>query len=280
MQGVVRQRWLFRTGDPLELTVVGLRPGEVPELGPGRAIVADTGREVQVARPAAGLAGAVASVAAAEGPAGARPPQRIGALPREVDPADLVAAAQLATEPWLLPVGIASATLAPAVLALHEGEHALVAGPARSGRSSVLAAIATVVRAARPDVEVVEHRPGSDLGRLAGGSGPVLVLVDGADRVDDADGALTSLLARRRPGLHVVAAGRNDALRSAYGHWTRLVRASRVALLLQPDVDLDGDLAGTTLPRRSIVALGPGRGYLVVAGAIDVVQIAGLHGTD
>jgi hypothetical protein len=48
-------------------------------------------------------------------------------------------------------------------------------------------------------------------------------------------------------------------------------------VLLQPDLDLDGDLAATTLPRRSIVALTRGRGYLVCGGELDVVQIAALH---
>ena len=108
-------------------------------------------------------------------------------------------------------------------------------------------------------------------------AGPVLVLVDDADLVDDDDGALSGLLAARRPDLHVVAAGRNEALRTRYGHWTRAVRAGRAAVLLQPDLDLDGDLAGTTLPRRSIVALTPGRGYLVCGGELDLVQITALH---
>ena len=76
-----------------------------------------------------------------------------------------------------------------------------------------------------------------------------------------------------------MAAGRNEALRTRYSHWTGPLRAGRAAVLLQPDVDLDGDLAGTTLPRRSIVALTPGRGYLVCGGALDVVQITALHET-
>ena len=93
------------------------------------------------------------------------------------------------------------------------------------------------------------------------------MLVDDADLVDDDDGALSGILAARRPHLHVVAAGRNEALRSRDRRdWTWAVRAARAAVLLQPDLDLDGDLAGTTLPRRSIVALTPGRGYLVCGG--------------
>ena len=54
-----------------------------------------------------------------------------------------------------------------------------------------------------------------------------------------------------RPDVVVVAAGRADALRGLYSHWTRTVRAGRVGLLLQPDVDLDGDLLSVRLPRRT-----------------------------
>ena len=106
------------------------------------------------------------------------------------------------------------------------------------------------------------------------------MLVDDADLLEDDDGALSALLAVRRPDLHVVAAGRNEALRTRYSHWTRALRAGRAAVLLQPDLDLDGDLAGTTLPRRSIVALTPGRGYLVCGGELDVVQTMALHEND
>jgi S-DNA-T family DNA segregation ATPase FtsK/SpoIIIE len=259
-------------------------------------------QQVQVARPADGLAEAVARIAAASGPPAARPPVRIGVLPTDVDPAVLAGAARLHGDPWEIPVGIASGTLAPAALTLHEGEHALVAGPARSGRSTTLATVAEVVRAARPDACIVAvatprsplaHHTAPDRVLAPGGlrgalddlltvSAPVLVLVDDADAVDDEDGGLAALLSAGRAELHVVSAGGNERLRSGYGHWTRLVRSSRTALLLQPDVDLDGDLAGVTLPRRTIVELTPGRGYLVAGGSPDVVQIArsSLHESD
>ena len=101
-----------------------------------------------------------------------------------------------------------------------------------------------------------------------------MLLVDDADLLDDADGALAALLARPMPGLHVVAAGRPDALRTLYGHWTATVRRSRTGLLLRPDVDLDGDLLGVVLPRRSPVAPGPGRGHLCLDGEAQLVQVA------
>jgi S-DNA-T family DNA segregation ATPase FtsK/SpoIIIE len=115
--------------------------------------------------------------------------------------------------------------------------------------------------------------PGT-LEALAAAAEPRVLLVDDAEQLDDPCGSLANLLTLSPPGLHVVASARADALHSAYGHWTRLVRASRAGLLLRPDADLDGELLGTTLPRRAPVVLGPGRGYLVHDGQCDVVQVA------
>src|SRR4029078_12581651 len=100
-----------------------------------------------------------------------------------------------------------------------------------------------------------------------------LVLVDDADRSDE-DGPLADLVSLRRAGLHVVAAGRADPLPHTFGHWTRAVRASRTGLLLQPDLDLDGDLLGCHLPRRAPVPIGRGRGWLVNDGDARLVQLA------
>jgi S-DNA-T family DNA segregation ATPase FtsK/SpoIIIE len=104
---------------------------------------------------------------------------------------------------------------------------------------------------------------------------PVVLLIDDAEGFDDADGAIAGLLSAGRPDLHVVAAGRSDSLRTLYGHWTRVVRRSKTGVLLRPNIDLDGDLLGVMLPRRSPVRLGAGRGYLVHNGEWDIVQMAG-----
>ncbi len=171
----------------------------------------------------------------------------------------------------------------------------LVAGPARSGKSTVLLALADQARSAegvRPAVWAICDRrsPLADgvFDRLAVGAdevpallaglrlerGPVLLLVDDAERFDDADQAIASLLSSERPGLCVVAAGRSADLRSLYSHWTRAVRKSRCGVLLQPDVDYDGELLGVTLPRRAPVALTVGRGYAASGGAVRLVQTA------
>ena len=82
-----------------------------------------------------------------------------------------------------------------------------------------------------------------------------MLLVDDAEQFDDTDQAIAGLLAARPTDLLVVAAGRSDDLRALYSHWTKTVRKSRCGVLLQPNVDFDGDLLGAALP-----APGPGRG--------------------
>ncbi len=100
------------------------------------------------------------------------------------------------------------------------------------------------------------------------------VLVDDAESFDDTDGAIDGLLGTARPDLHVIAAGRGDTLRTMYGHWTQQIRRSKNGILLKPDIDLDGDLVGVVLPRRSPVPMIVGRGYLAQNGDVELVQVA------
>lgn len=103
------------------------------------------------------------------------------------------------------------------------------------------------------------------------------MLVDDAERIDAEDPVLVGLVSSRNPGVHVVAACRNDRARTQFGHWTREVRAHGTGLLLNPDLDLDGDLLGVRLPRRPMVDLVVGRGWLTgpdqdVSGFVQVAM--------
>ncbi|MCC6435717.1 MAG: hypothetical protein IT196_11850 [Acidimicrobiales bacterium] len=204
-----------------------------------------------------------------------------------------------------IPIGVGGPGLGERVLTLRRGDGVLVAGPVRSGRSSALHAIVAglldqpATPAGRVAVVVVAgSRSPLAAGRLAAtgaaapdrfdpaqhdawaarlAAGPPvggwgIVAVDDAESLEDRSGALGAALSA---GWIVVAAGRNDALRSAYGHWTRAVRTSRIGLLLRPDPDLDGELLGARLPRRGDVPLDrPGRGFLVQDGSVGVLQVA------
>jgi S-DNA-T family DNA segregation ATPase FtsK/SpoIIIE len=143
--------------------------------------------------------------------------------------------------------------------------------------------LAATIRRAQPEAVVgaVALRPSpvrdvadvvaTDVTELDRVSGASVVLVDDAELVTD-DGTLAACLARRDG--HVAAAVHPDALRSSYGHWAHHVRRSRLGVVLQPDVDIDGELLGTVLPRRQVVPARPGCGYLVVHGRAELVQLA------
>lgn len=291
---LVRQRLALRLADRNDYSNFGVRSSAVPEMVPGRALVAGTGQVVQVARPAGGVAVAVERIAAAHR-APRRPPLRVEPLATELPLADLGAAAELDARPWRIPVGVAERTRTAVGLVAYQGEHALVTGPARSGKSTTLLTIAAVCRAARPDLTAVavagprsplrDHplvdavvapgEIGTRLGPLVDGTdGVVLVLVDDAEALDDQGGVLDRLSTSDRADLLFAAAGRNDGIRSGYSHWTRPLRRSKVGVLLRPDVDLDGDILGAQLPRRAPVAMVAGRGYVACAGEVDLAQVA------
>jgi len=297
LASLVRQRLALRLAEPTAYTAFGIRTTAVPAMVPGRALVAGTGQVVQVARPADGVAVHAAGIAART-PRPSRPPATVETLPSAFSVAELEVTAQLAARPWTVPVGIAEETLAPASLVVYPGEHALVTGPPRSGRSTALLTVAAACRAARADLTVIAvARPHSPLAardplvdevlppgtvgdtlpdRVSGGDGTgfTLVLIDDADGVDDVGDTLARLATSDRADLLLVAAGRNDTLRSGFTHWTRHLRRSKLGVLLTPSVDYDGDLLGAQIPRRAPVAMTAGRGYLVNSGRVELVQLA------
>ncbi len=103
---------------------------------------------------------------------------------------------------------------------------------------------------------------------------PCLLVVDDAERVADAGGHLAALVAERRPGVLVIAAGRPDGLRGLYGHWTAVVRRSRLGLLLSACSDTDGDVLGELLPRHPLLPSRPGLAWMVGGGRRTLVQLA------
>ena len=185
-----------------------------------------------------------------------------------------------------LVVGIDHETLGVARVTVPDGEHLLVAGPARSGRTTVLLRLAESWLEAHPGGRVLVVGRRDQLG-LAGADAvapdrlaaavqvatgrPVLVVVDDAEHVDDP--ALAGLVAARRPGLLVLAAGRPVTLRAMYGHWTSVVRRSRLGLLMAACSDTDGDLLGELLPRHRPLPARPGLAWVVDGGHRRLVQV-------
>jgi S-DNA-T family DNA segregation ATPase FtsK/SpoIIIE len=299
-----RQRVVLSLADPADEAHLGVRRPATTTTRPGRATWVEHGLLGQIGWPGHDLAAAVATTRA-HAPTPCLAPPRIATLPARVPtssltPGDVSPTDRTGPDPWRLPVGIGDHDLGTVAVVLHPGEHALVAGPARSGRTSALTTLATVARAAAGrDLAVVaiaaDRSPLcraavvdesltpdrlaalADLVREATAASPVLVVADDIETIDDADRHLATLLAEHPPHahrIHVIGAGRAEALRGAYQHWSRPLRAAGVGILLRPSLDLDGDLLGATLPRRHPAEPGPGRGWLVDHGRIEFLQVA------
>lgn len=287
MDEVTTQRWVYRLADPYDYSSLGIKGKDLPAPVPGRCVSSATLLQMHSATPDHGLESAIAEATAKWAHIQAKP-DAVGALPDNVPASRFTGLVDLAAEPIRIPVGLREDTLSPALLDLYEGEHVLITGPARSGKSTLLLAIAGVLRAApedqRPVVWGIYDRRsplrGAGLDRYAENADeipallamlrletrPVFLLIDDAERVEDADQSLTSLLNTAPPNLHAIAAGRGSDLRSLYSHWTKSVRKARCGVLLQPDIDYDGELLGARIPRNAYPRSRPVAGTRAWAG--------------
>jgi len=107
---------------------------------------------------------------------------------------------------------------------------------------------------------------------------PILLVLDDYELLRQDDDFLDmemrlARLARRGTavGLHVLLAGSNIELRDARDDLVRYVSQLRVGVLLQPDIEFDGDVFSVRL-RRMIETPPVGRGYLVVRQAQQFFQ--------
>ncbi|MGD3112706.1 FtsK/SpoIIIE domain-containing protein [Streptomyces sp. YGL11-2] len=280
------QKLVLRLADPSDYSAFNIPVREVPAGSPGCGLVAATRQVVQVAAPGADLARDVAEICHAW--PGTYEVPTIGALPPIVPLATLEATPRATTHPWTIPIGVAQETLAPVHLAIHEHDHVLIAGPRRSGRSTLLATVATGLLKA-VDAPIFAYAPRNspirqlpppvrlvaDISELAAlveeNERPPAVLIDDADAFEDFSGLFVALTTHQDPGIHVIAVARNEGEVRSGMHWLANVRRSRSGVLLMPDM-LDGELLGTNLPRRPALAMRPGRGYLVTDGSFNAIQ--------
>jgi S-DNA-T family DNA segregation ATPase FtsK/SpoIIIE len=197
----------------------------------------------------------------------------VGVLPESVGVDALMGAGRAergAGGDIFIPFGIGDETLEPAGFELYEGDHAMIAGPARTGRTTALLVVAEVLSRLYPDIPLVGIATRRSALRECAALRKV---INDADVVDDPTRALSDLFAAPRANLHAIVAGRTDALKTL-GHWSVGVRRARTGLLLQPDVQVDGPLLGVTLPRRPTPPVRPGCGYRVDPGGFELVQVA------
>ena len=287
------QRWLFHLDDPTEATGLGVRAGMTPPAIPGRVVVVGTRLEGQVA---------VLPVPRSMAPDGRRGdgPMAIGTLPDAIDAVTLPPSTDAGDGSTALMLGIDFASLGPTALDVPDGEHAIILGPARSGRSTALIRAIAAFRDMHPGGTVIVRCPrrnspvlawaasnvpdaivaaddaaiAAALGDPGEGDVRVLVAIDDAERVDDTAGALLDLVSARHHHVLVVAAGRPDTLRSLYGHWTAVVRRSRIGLVMAKGGDADGELLGEILPRRLPVGARAGLAWVFDGNGRRLVQVA------
>jgi S-DNA-T family DNA segregation ATPase FtsK/SpoIIIE len=292
LASLAQQRLAFQLADLSDFGQFGISRHAIPAFQPGMALVGGSGQVLQIAAGSPQLTDRLVRDAALTTVDGGPPPVEV--LPESVHVEALLASGRASREPLFIPVGIGDETLEPVGFELYEGEHAVIAGPPRSGRSTALRVIAEVVARLYPDIAIVgiatRRSPLGECAQLSrhvtdpaeipalveqltGSERTHLLLIDDGDQVQDTRRALTELFSVTLPHVHGIVAGRGDELRGI-GHWASGARKSRIGLLLQPDVQVDGMLFGITLPRRPSPPARPGCGYRVGAGGFEIVQVA------
>ena len=298
-------RVLLRQTDSIDYDLVGAPPASRPKAAPpGRALISGTPfREAQIAVPdphAFAFPGATAL------PSAGALPRRVPGFPDQVHLTDVLNGTGAAPDgtvafgvggPELEPVGFDFAA---------DGPHLVVTGSARSGRSTALLALASSLRATKPDARLIvlapRRSPLRDLPTSTGSpedvvvasspeeitaalagltgaapgslSGTVLLVDDAESLPDTATLGLEPLLrAARDTGLWTVFAVRSADFARSFDGWARYLRSLRALLLLAPRPE-DGELAGGRLPPAAGVASRPGRGLLYATGEPAQTQVA------
>jgi S-DNA-T family DNA segregation ATPase FtsK/SpoIIIE len=294
LAGIVPTKIVLRMADEDEFAALGVPPKVVrgAQIPPGRGFLPG-GAELQVA---------LGETLDAAGELRRRYPR--AAVP-SVEPLPTAVprgALPLAERRWAAVLGVGDAELEAVTIDLS-ARHFLVAGPYRSGRSFALRTVVESLRSSTPGLELHLLAPRrSPLVELAGWSSvaeggdrcdeavlrlgelaaspppaPVLVVIDDGEELAESLGAapLETVVRRGRDiELRVLAAAERSAAQRAFSGWLRELRKEEHGLLLDPDLDVDGDILGTRLPRRSSPVFPPGRGYFVERGSVELVQVA------
>ncbi len=268
------QTWVFRCNDPGVAHSVGVEP--VTSDSPGRLRVSTCGRAGLVAVDAAHI-----KPCASASPHGAPPPVEVLASNIAADATEATQRSRATAKGSELELGVAFDDLAPARLVVPRGDHILVVGESGTGKSTALDQIANAWAHAHPRAQILRVDRSSAISEQVNSvdaDRDLLLVIDDAARVGD-DGLLAEIASGAPMGsertITLAAASRLEAVRSAYGHWTRDVARSRCGVILTSVGEVDGDLLGALLPRRLPIAPRPGLAWLVDAGGQRLVQLFG-----
>ncbi|MDO9352046.1 MAG: FtsK/SpoIIIE domain-containing protein [Solirubrobacteraceae bacterium] len=303
----IPRRLIHRMADRDEYARVGLptRLASV-DVPPGRAFTGDA-VEVQVASWLDGPEDTLRAAFTRRGEALAARFEAEGETAKPVGVAMLPGLVKRSDGPAELPewhafAGLLETDLVPAIIDLTHA-NAVIAGSYRSGRSTTLAALANGIKASTPDVEIhlvaprrtaaeeraewdsvtrgSEHAPVvellNDLIDKADAGTPAVLCIDDATEIDPTGmSGLERLLRQSRDlPLRIVIAAEAQALRTSYSPWHVQMRKDGLGILLNPNLELDGDLLGVRLPWRRSISFPPGRGMFIDGGAFDVIQVVG-----
>ncbi|HEY7010044.1 MAG TPA: FtsK/SpoIIIE domain-containing protein, partial [Jatrophihabitantaceae bacterium] len=271
LSALAGSRFVLRMNDAADYAQAGVDPRAFPvHPPPGRAIRVADAAEVQFAFPGDARAQEhAAAQCAAQWPDPAPSRLRLRNLPTRVRLGEL-----RRTDGWLLGVGGDDAR--PISVDLTTGaRRMLVAGPPRSGRSTVLCSILRQagrrsVLVAAPDRSPVAAGARESGFRLLTPASPFdamprhdLLLIDDCETFTDTalgDALLDEV--RRADGDHiVVASARSDVAAVSFRGVAAALRLSGAGVLLRPG-PLDGELLGVSLPRARPDPVA-GRGVLV-----------------
>jgi hypothetical protein len=296
LSGLIQARLYFHLADPNSYSALGVRPADVPNLPPGRCLVATDGgtKELQLVLVSPEQLDALPITCQSGEGRGAPQVPEVPANPTDEDldnarMFDVDHDAPTDVNTWPVPVGLHLTTGRAAYLRLRFGEHSLIIGPPRSGRSSLASAIVQHVFFQNPGIPIAiiatragplsDQIPGTHLisdpadidqfvGIALSSQGPRLLVIDDADRLSGV--ALEQLANHKDDQLVTLSVVRGDALRT-FGFWGKNLASSRNGIITRP-VPGDGELLRTVLPTR-IPRIGQNTAALVDDGDAHIIQL-------
>jgi len=285
ISSAINRKFVLRLNERSDYAAAGIASASIPAAsGPGRAVEASTGDEVQLATSTQAEGDRlhlIAAIAERCDVPSDRLPVALRPLPSKVDLCDI--AASSTSLPGRVVIGVGGDSATPVEVDLADGDgRFLICGPRRSGRTTALLAIAEQLLqhrsgliiaatkrstlsefAKRHGLEVLH--PDSDASAAINRtSSPATVLVDDAEQFTDTPvgDLLSGIISDLAADSLVVASCRNDDLLISFRGIAAEVRRSRTGLLLQPSC-ADGEALGLHLSRRPASPI-PGRGILVI----------------
>jgi S-DNA-T family DNA segregation ATPase FtsK/SpoIIIE len=284
---VIPSKLILRMADADEYSALGVRLSGSTRDAPGRMVVPPA-MDAQSAAPPDLTR--IARSASERWPGSKAPP--ILPMPSDVESSALTSS----VGPDHALIGVRE-DLGPAMVSLEES-NLLIAGPYGGGRTTAINTIVDSLRASTPGCRayLVSQRPGAGASiwdavvSTESGARDLLesldvevdpkartfVFVDDAEDIPDAVASVLERLVKRSRdgGIRVVAAAEVQSVQRTFGGWLSEIRKDKTGLLLAPQLEIDGELLGVRLPRRSTLEFPPGRGYLIERGRIGLVQVA------